>query len=188
MNKEDVATTTTRIVLQKTSRFSVLHDAELLRNTPHDLPVLLLSDLLTHQRQKKTEQVQSRLWSSLREYGFVVLKAPRSSKPARVVEDMKQSLCQDFFPNQPTTRTEGGKTMRNPANLQSGEVYVSERGVPMWKVGYELCDDIREVRNIPIRMNVSKKTRRVLTNQQPFAGFSDTRRLSGFSTVAGQSR
>ena len=35
---------------------------------------------------------------------------------------------------------------RNLGNLESGFVYVSEKEIPMWKLGYELCDDVREVR------------------------------------------
>jgi isopenicillin N synthase-like dioxygenase len=110
--------------LHATPKFSVLSPAGA------SLPVMELSDLLLNR-----PHVQETLWRLLRTHGHVILKAKASSKAAQVVDRMKQSLCTDFFPS---------PHERNVQQLQQGEVYTSEKGVPMWKTGYELCDDIRE--------------------------------------------
>jgi isopenicillin N synthase-like dioxygenase len=116
--------------LHATPKFSVLSPASA------SLPIMELSDLLL-----KKPHVQETLWLLLRTHGHVILKAKTSSMAAQVVERMKQSLCTDFFPSATTNE-------RNVQKLQQGEVYISEKGVPMWKTGYELCDDIREAYRI----------------------------------------
>jgi isopenicillin N synthase-like dioxygenase len=134
--------------LEKTIRFSVLSADTLDHNngnsaqnakgtTPVELPVMKLENLLLHRRRKTTEEVRQQLWRHLQNRGFVVLTLSKSSKPAHIVDEMRRSLYRDFFPTRKATT-------RNAASLESGDLYRSERGVPMWRCGYELCDDIRE--------------------------------------------
>ena len=115
--------------LDSTRKFTVLSVVK-----DDSLPVMNLSDLLLH-TLKTRDHVQHDLQRLLKSYGYVILKINNSTKAAQVIDNMRQSLCTDFFPS---------STTRNSQNLQQGEVYISERGVPMWKTGYELCDDIRE--------------------------------------------
>ena len=117
------------IQLDLTCKFTVLSVV-----SDDSLPVMNLSDLLLHTVTTR-DQVQDVLLRLLRSYGHVILKVKKSSKAAQVVDQMRQSLYTDFFPS---------STNRNSQNLQQGEVYISEKGVPMWKTGYEQCDDIRE--------------------------------------------
>lgn len=119
--------------LYKTHRFTVLSCASISGNK--SLPVMELSDLL-HSSLDSKDTVKEKLWRLLFTHGHVILKMKRSSRAAQVVNRMRQSLCTDFFPSSPR--------QRHAQHLLQGEVYLSEKGVPMWKTGYELCDDIRE--------------------------------------------
>lgn len=132
------------LCLSMTKRFSVL-EIERKNVSLLDLPFMKLADLLLHRRRNATDRVRRRLWQCLVNNGFVVLTLSRDSEPARVVNEMRESLYQNFFPPATTSTTTRHKPKKNAANLQSGEVYRSERGVPMWRLGYELCDEIREV-------------------------------------------
>ena len=109
-----------------------------------NLPTMDLSVLLSARPSGKTsssvrEKVSKELWDYIEKYGFLVLSVPRHSSAGRVIEEMKQSLHKDLFPD-----SDHGDTMRNKGDLKSGSLYISERGVPMWRVGYEECDAIRE--------------------------------------------
>jgi hypothetical protein len=101
-----------------------------------DVPMISLVDLLLHKERKLTNQVHAQLFNALQTHGFVFLHVPPSSAPGRVVEGMKDALHSKLFP----------KDTINDEHLQtSDQVYLSERGVPMWKLGYERSEDgIRE--------------------------------------------
>lgn len=140
------------LCLLKTERFSVLGKPGE-GDAAAALPVMKLTDLLLHRRRKMTEQVRRKLWKCLQTKGFVILTLSKECEPARVVDDLRQSLYRDFFPSLNGTATSLSSTpcssvhrQRNVNNLKNGSVYQSEKGVPMWRLGYELCDDIREVR------------------------------------------
>jgi hypothetical protein len=117
------------------------------RATKHpssDLPVMRLDDLLLCGSSKTTEgKVANVLRSHLERFGFVVLRYSPTSEAGQVVHDLKRTVDQDLFPTD-------DKLTRNPSHLGNGHTYVSERGVPMWRLGYEECDDIREVRLAPL--------------------------------------
>lgn len=78
------------------------------------------------------------LWSHLEKHGYIILTVSSSSIIAKILSEMERTLESDFFP--PVAHH------ANCAGLQSGHVvYVSERGIPMYRLGYEHCDSIREV-------------------------------------------
>ena len=128
-----------------------------------DVPTIELAELLLHQHRQSTEQVQRNLNQYLKEFGFCFLTSPKngssssssSNRASRLIQELRASLSSDFFPTTPssssTTAAVKGATITttttNAAQLQtSDEVYVSERGVPMYRLGYELCEDgVREV-------------------------------------------
>ena len=101
-----------------------------------------------HEMKKTTIQLQ--LFDALVRHGFVLIKVPKG-RAASTIQDLRTSLHEDFFP--PTTRNNSCSTHKitskscNHGNLKtSTTTYVSERGVPMYKLGYELCEDnVREV-------------------------------------------
>eukprot|EP00978_Attheya_sp_CCMP212_P001597 scaffold3261_cov47-Attheya_sp.AAC.3 len=107
------------------------------------LPVMRLDDLLLcGSTEEEEETVANVLRSHLERFGFVVLRYSPTSEAGQVVHDLKRTVDQDFF--QTTDDDDPSLTRRNAAHLGNGHTYVSERGVPMWKLGYEECDDIRE--------------------------------------------
>lgn len=161
-----------RLYLQTTTRFSVLTSdykegeagdspsskPKEQQQRQHGLPVMELSTLLLHRHFNTTKQVSNELWHNLRHRGFVVLSSKSNSEPNRIIRDFRRCLGRDFFPSDAApgtgdgTKTGGAGTgcdipkrrKRNAGNLRGGITYISERGVPMWKLGYEECDDIRE--------------------------------------------
>lgn len=103
------------------------------------IPTMELSRLLNSSKVGDDDKLRQELLNDLREYGFVVLTAPRNSAPAGIIGELKDSLTNQFFV--------GDDTQSSPkaSFAGTGDVYVSEKGVPMWKTGYELCEDgVRE--------------------------------------------
>lgn len=98
-------------------------------------------------KSRKTT-MQRQLHDALVHHGFVLIKVP-TGRAASTIKDLRTSLQEDFFPS--TTETNGcciqALKTTNKGNLQaSTTTYVSERGIPMYKLGYELCEDnVREV-------------------------------------------
>jgi hypothetical protein len=82
--------------------------------------------------------LSARLRHDLITYGFVLLDCPAASRPGRIVTALQDSLTTDLFP------CDGNKPH---AHLTTSDtVYVSERGVPMYKLGYEAtADGVREI-------------------------------------------
>lgn len=113
------------------------------------LPVLSLEDLLLHERRQTTSEVQRALLSGLKSAGYVVLTTSSTSRPAKVIQNMKKSLVTQLFPHPiPCDSNDLNVNKKhNIADLKTSDlVYVSEKGVPMYKLGYELCEDhVREV-------------------------------------------
>ena len=118
------------------------------------IPTMSLS-LLTHACKKSTsihekKSVSSTIWEYLEEFGFIILCVDKNSIPGKVIEDMKKTLHEKIFPDigmQQDQISDKFESIRrhNIGGLESGSLYVSERGVPMWRVGYELCEgEIRE--------------------------------------------
>jgi hypothetical protein len=131
-----------------------------------NLPILALEDLLLHKHRHKTTQIQELLLAALHNFGFIILTTPSTSRPARIIQNMRYSIHTQLFPELPKTvasknkhanhRKENSEQIqkngimasnRNVAGLKiSDVVYVSEKGVPMYKLGYELCEDrVREI-------------------------------------------
>lgn len=112
------------------------------------LTTLLLATSTNNNINANKNTTSEILWKHLEEHGFVVLTVPKKSSAGDVIRVMQETLHNDLFPITTTTTTASNKcnngTNKNAANLQSGSIYISERGVPMWKVGYEECDAIRE--------------------------------------------
>jgi hypothetical protein len=65
-------------------------------------------------------------------YSF--LKVSKQSQPGKIINDMRSALHEQLFPK------------HTPNDLPTSDaVYLSEKGVPMWKLGYEKSEDgIRE--------------------------------------------
>ena len=153
------------IHLQKTRRFCVLehpnqqchrHDDKESRSAQCGLPVVSLYDIFEAHgsllRRSSTSSIGNRrerdrgtskttmshqLHDSLVRYGFVLIRVPKG-RAATAIHDLRTSLQDDFFPT--TASTHQGRLQT------SSTIYVSERGIPMYKLGYELCDDhVREV-------------------------------------------
>jgi hypothetical protein len=104
------------------------------------IPTLELSRLLSSSKISNEEDGKLRLelLDMLREYGFVVLTVPRNSAPAGIIGDLKDSLTNKFFVGHDDASPQLSFT-------GTGDVYISEKGIPMWKTGYELCEDgVRE--------------------------------------------
>ena len=143
--------------LYQTDRFSVLglnNEENPLTSTRCAIPLIRLVDLLLcrHQKSSRTKenQVRQTLWDALESFGFIVLACSQTSEPGKIVHELKQCVDEDFFPiHDESTVTalpsSARKRPRNVAQLQSGLIYLNEKNVPMYKLGYELCDDIREV-------------------------------------------
>lgn len=145
------------LCLIQTAKFSAIElvsDSDVYSTSVHSsqpqsskfkIPTMDLITLLNSRRKgdvhrRLREKVANELWESLETFGFVVLSLRRDSSAGRVIQDMKKVLTNDFFP----TNSNCSSIVRNSGNLQSGSLYISERGVPMWRVGYEECDAIRE--------------------------------------------
>jgi hypothetical protein len=127
----------------RTARFSVLEPLQEVIENKKDgsstsLPQLDLVDLLLHAERNKTKLIQKHLRQSLQEKGFCLLTCSADSQPGRVFQNLQASLRTDLFPANGSTKNAG----QLPT---SDTVYVSERGVPMYKLGYELAEDgVRE--------------------------------------------
>jgi hypothetical protein len=98
------------------------------------LPILNLTDLLLHKERNTTAQVHQQLMDALKTHGFIFLKVSKQSQPGKIINGMRQALHEQLFPN------------HTPNDLPtSNVVYLSEKSVPMWKLGYEKSEDgIRE--------------------------------------------
>ncbi|GKY99564.1 hypothetical protein MPSEU_000910700 [Mayamaea pseudoterrestris] len=133
------------LFLEPTARFSVLHihrddlgakvsvgKQEARRELLPHVPVIRLDDLLLHSHRSSTECVQEQLHHALSTQGFCLIVTSKHSQPARLVNELRTSLTRDLFPQdfQPATHLQ-----------QSESIYISERDVPMYRLGYELCED-----------------------------------------------
>jgi isopenicillin N synthase-like dioxygenase len=127
----------------RTARFSVLEPLQdVIENKKNirssSLPALDLVDLLLHDERNKTKLIQKHLRQALEERGFCLLTCSTNSQPGRVIQNLQASLQTDLFPANGSTKNAG----QLPT---SDTVYVSEKGVPMYKLGYELAEDgVRE--------------------------------------------
>jgi hypothetical protein len=84
-----------------------------------------------------SSMVRQQLYDGLVRHGFVLISIPHG-RAAKVIRDMRTSLSVYLFPAADGTRSTHLET--------SPTTYVSERGVPMYKLGYEFCEDgVREV-------------------------------------------
>jgi hypothetical protein len=158
------------VQLHSTNRFSVLsaHYAWQLKN--QDLasdglditknndssrrfpPILALEDLLWHESKHATPTVNAQLKDALCKYGYILISV-HNKQAVRVIRDLRESLHRDLFPS----RCDQGAVLsssnerigiHNAATTlaTSPVTYVSEKGVPMYKLGYELCaDGVRQV-------------------------------------------
>lgn len=124
--------------VRPTHRFCVLDFGSFVTNSCDAVPMIALEDMLLHGRHSTTAAVQSKLKYSLVEHGYVLLTV-QHEKVTAVIRSMRSSLHTDVFPATATTA--------NAGMLQtSSTTYISERGVPMYKLGYEMCEDgVREV-------------------------------------------
>jgi hypothetical protein len=125
--------------LHGTSKFSVLGEVpkEECKVNNNQYPVISLEDLLLHQSRGTTQQMAELLWQALKIHGFCLLVTPLDSRPAKVIADLRHHLNNQVFPT----------SVPNSAQLQtSAAVYFSEKNIPMYHLGYELCEDsVREV-------------------------------------------
>jgi hypothetical protein len=161
--------------LKRTERFTVLTSSDdavtnkLNQNSAEDgvetkcgmpspvheaIPVLVLEDLLLHEHRKMTKEIQHALLSGLQKEGYVLLTTSFTSRPAQIIQAMRNSILNNLFPGSYLESNNNEitslKEVCNTAALKTSDmVYVSEKGVPMYKLGYELCEDhVREVYRI----------------------------------------
>lgn len=118
------------LTFRRTNRFCVLATHDEVGSL--DLPVLSLSDLLLGNRS--STNLATQLHAALKDRGFFLLTCPKTSRPGLVIEGLRECVGKNLFPDD------------NNASLPVGEnVYLSEKGVPMYRLGYELSDDgVRE--------------------------------------------
>ena len=131
--------------LVKTLRFSVL-TIEKPFQRDHESSVLIPSMELSRLCKgfMNDEKLHHDLLDALRNHGFIVLTLPSNSLPAKIIQDLKLTLSTDFFPN-------SGRPSFMSMEENTNDVYISEKGIPMWKVGYEFCadDGVREAFRVP---------------------------------------
>lgn len=145
---ETTMATIASLHVHATQRFAVLEVGEgsasqkpSVSERREELPVVSLEDLLLHRQNGSTDEMQEVLKDALMKYGFCLLTA-QHEKIITAIRRLRESLHTDLFPAHLTT-----KTTTNAASLQTSDsTYVSENGVPMYNLGYELCEDgVREV-------------------------------------------
>ena len=139
--------------LHRTRRFSVIdctntttretHEREtngraLQSKLPQHIPIIPLDDLLLHDHRQCSMTVQKQLHEALSTQGFCLLTTPKNSRPGRLIDRLRTSLKDVLFPSDEDI---------NAAALQASEtIYISERDVPMYRLGYERAeDDIRQI-------------------------------------------
>jgi hypothetical protein len=118
--------------IQRTRRFHVisfLEDSETL-----SFPVIDLSDLLLHEKRGQTDSVRSKLLDAFYRYSFCFLSTPKDSQPAAIIQALKESLHNDIFPHK----------VVNTHLPTLDDIYISEKDVPMYHLGYEQCQE-REI-------------------------------------------
>lgn len=119
--------------------------------TSSRLPTVSLADLLLHEHRQITTQVRRKLLNSLTEFGFCFLTSPidrhdelhaisrRRNRASRILDALRTSASSSIFPE---CDADGAANHLMPSDV----VYVSERGVPMYRLGYERCEDqVRQV-------------------------------------------
>jgi hypothetical protein len=100
------------------------------------LPIMNVSDLLLHKERQISKQVHQSLLQALQKHGYIFLQFSSNSAPGLVIDAMRQAMETQLFPN---------STPHSALLPTSDVIYISERGVPMWKLGYERSEDgIRE--------------------------------------------
>ena len=134
------------VCLLKTHKFSVLSSSSsaethqqhgVIVDTDCEYPTLSLEDLLLHEPRHVTRLVSEQLWQALQTHGFLLLTTPSTSRPAAVLDDLRRHLHQYVFPV-----TNNDNNTPNAAGLGTSDtIYLSERNVPMYRLGYELCKD-----------------------------------------------
>jgi hypothetical protein len=138
----------TTLSLHRTARYSVLVvekppslESSKRQELPRHLPVLSLEDLLLHQHRTCSDRIQRELKDALFTQGFCLLTTSIHSRPAILVNELRDSLKNDLFPSDDDV---------NAADLQTSEtIYISERDVPMYRLGYERTEDnVRQIYRI----------------------------------------
>jgi hypothetical protein len=139
-----------QLSLLQTARFAVLsvqsnhlttEEKQHQRRLSQHIPIIALEDLLLHQHRACTRQIQDQLFHALYTQGFCLLTTPKHSRPSRLIDKLQTSLKNDLFPASDDT---------NAAHLQTSKsIYISERDIPMYRLGYERTpDNIRQVYRI----------------------------------------
>jgi hypothetical protein len=128
----------------RTRRFGVIERLDAVGDSTDitistSLPILDLLDLLLHDRRQTTQSVKELLWEGLRNEGYCFLVSPKRSQPSKIIQKLRRSLHTDLF------RVDAEQ--KNATGLETSDrVYVSEKGIPMYRLGYELCEDgVRQV-------------------------------------------
>ena len=151
MKSKNTCITSPSLELRETAKFTVLERSDSPGNKcgvakeAHIRPNLPVMDFMELVRSSK-EGDSHTFWSHLEQHGYVYITLPCLSLPAKIIKDLEQTIETDFFP--PCTELQSHHQQDqqvNVAGLKSGDFpYVSERGVPMYRLGYEHCDSIRE--------------------------------------------
>lgn len=137
----------------RTRRFAVVsttddvdtHDCSTSRPLSQTLldhvPTISLADVLGHEQRGCAERIRAQLQSALAALGYVFLTTPKSSSMGQLIDAWRTSLHEDVFPGNDVNG------QRNAAGLETSDVvYVSEKGTPMYRLGYELTEDcVREI-------------------------------------------
>jgi hypothetical protein len=84
--------------------------------------------------EEDVANLTSALIGSLEKHGYVILTHDKGSKSERIVRSHIASLQQTCFSPQAASNT----------STKPGYLYRNEKGLPMYRLGYERCDDTRE--------------------------------------------
>ena len=79
------------------------------------------------------------LHTALHTHGYCLLTTPKTSRAGRIIQNLRESIHRDLFPDD-NDDNNGGNHLET-----STVIYLSERDVPMYFLGYDRTDDIREV-------------------------------------------
>jgi hypothetical protein len=141
------------LISVRTPKFTVLHQSSSSSTSFHSTATATatafqsassidLYNVLWHERRGITHQVQAQLHRAFATHGYCYLTSHKVEGPIyRLLFELQDSLHNDVFPHDDDNATH---------LTTSSHIYISEKHLPMYHVGYERSeDDMRESWRIP---------------------------------------